>query len=97
MKLDIVALPYRRRLASVYLGSGHLINGAAIVVLTFQAVAVQDLHFISSLDINAAVALGLTFRSRHVGNSEFDVQLEMAVELLLGDDVAAFDLHDSAV
>src|SRR5436190_9699808 len=97
MELDVVALPNRRCLAGIHLGSSDFINGAAIVVLAFQTVAVQDLHFIPSLDINAAVAPGLSLGFGHVRNSEFYVQLEMAVELLLCDDIAAFDLHDSSV
>src|SRR6266446_1144865 len=97
MELDVVALPDRRRLAGVHLGSGHFINGAAIVVLAFQTVAVQDLHFISSLHINAAIAPGLSLGFGHVRNSEFYVQLEMAVELLLRDDIATLHLHNSSV
>ena len=66
-------------------------------MLAFQTVAVQDLHFIPSLDINTAIAPGLSLGFGHVRDSEFHVQLEMAVELLLRDDIAAFDLHDSSV
>src|SRR6266481_1683596 len=97
MELDVVALPNRGRLAGVHPGSGDFINSAAIVVLAFQTIAVQDLHFIPSLDINAAIAPGLSLGFGHIRDSEFYVQLEMTVELLLCDDIAAFDLQDSSV
>src|SRR5262249_23736684 len=53
--------------------------------------------FVASLQIDAAVASALPRRLRHVGDAEFDVQLELARELLLGDDVAPAHLHDAAV
>src|SRR5262249_50879855 len=96
--LDVIALPDGWRLAGVHFRHGHAVHCAAVADLTFQAVAVEHLHFIAALDIDAAVAATLPLGLRHVGDAELDVQLESAVESLFGDDVAArSDLHGAAV
>src|ERR1700757_4538896 len=97
MKLDIVTLPNGRRFAGIHFGSGGFIDSAAIILFTFEAIAVQNLHLIAALHVNTAVAASLALGLGHIGDAKLDVQLEMAVELLFGDDIAAFDLHDSAV
>src|SRR5207253_1331550 len=49
------------------------------------------------LHVDAAVAAALAAGLGHVRDAELDVELEPALELVLGDDVAAVDLHGAAV
>ena len=97
-EFDVVTLPDGRGLARIDQRGGDAVDGRAIVVLALQAIAVENLHFVASLDIDAAVAPALALGLWHVGHAKFDVQLEFAFEFLLGDDVAGpVDFHDAAV
>ena len=97
-EFDVVGLPHGRGLAGVDEGLGDLVDGPAVVVLAVEAVAVEDLDFVAALEVDAGVAAALAGVLRLVGDAEFDVELELAVELLLGHDVAgAVDLHGPVV
>src|SRR5262249_55707614 len=77
---------------------GDAVDAAAVVVVALEAIAVEHLDFVAALHIDAAVAASLAGCLWHIGDAELDVELEFAVELLLGDDVAApLDLQDAAV
>src|SRR5260370_15133143 len=97
MKLDVVALPDSGRLAGVHLGGRNFVDGAAIILFAFETIAIQNLHFVTALHIDSAVAASLALGLGHIRNPKFHVQFEMAVKLLFRDDVAAFDLNDSTV
>src|SRR6266567_7164199 len=97
MKLDVVALPDRRRLAGVHLGGRNFVDSAAIILFAFETIAIQNLHLVAPLHIDSAVAASLALGLGHIRDAKLHVQFEMAVKLLFRDDVAAFDLNDSAV
>ena len=78
VELDVVALPDGRGLAGVHQRLGDAVDAAAVVVLAVQAVAVEHLHLVPALDVDAAVAAALAARLRHVRHAELDVQLERA-------------------
>src|SRR5438093_9950110 len=96
MEFDVIALPNGRCLAGIDARGGNFVNGTAIVVLTVEPVAVQDLHFIAALQIHAAVAARLTGRTGHVRYSELHVEFEGTIEFVAGHDVASLHLHDAA-
>src|SRR5579885_1272861 len=83
-ELNVIALPHRRRLADILERSGHLVDRAAIIVLALQSVAIENLHLVTALDVDAAIAAFLALLVRAIRHAELNVQLEMAVELLLG-------------
>src|SRR5262249_45224115 len=86
-ELDVVTLPDGRRLAGVDEWGGDAVDGAAVVVLALEAIAIEHLDFVAALDVDAAVAAALAGLLGHVGHPELDVQPEFAAEFLLGDDV----------
>src|SRR2546430_4516830 len=83
-ELDVVALPDGGGLAGVHQGGGHFINRTAVVVLAFQAVAVQHLHLIAALDVDAAVAPPLPCgrRRSEEHTSELQSQSNLVCSLL---------------
>src|SRR4051812_24118802 len=53
LEVDVVALPDGGGLAGVDAGPGHLVDGAAVVVLGIEAVAVEDLDLVAALEVDA--------------------------------------------
>src|SRR5689334_503636 len=96
-ELDVVALPDGRGLAGVHERFGDGVNPAAVVVLRVEPVAVEDLDLVATLEVDAAVPSPLAAGRGHVRDAELDVQLEVPVELLLGDDVPTAHLHRPAI
>src|SRR5260370_683008 len=68
----------------------------SLVELLNPDVAILDRDAVV-LEIHPAVAASLARLVGHVRRAELDVQLDMPVEGLLGDDVAPLDLHRVAV
>src|SRR6516164_8267190 len=97
MELDVVALPNRRGFAGIDERGGNLVDRAAIVVFAVEPIAVKDLHFVPALDVDTAIATSLSLGVGHIRDAELDVELEMAVEFLLGNYVASTGLHDAVV
>src|SRR5581483_4181388 len=74
LEFDVVALPDRGGLAGIDERGGHAVDAAAIVVLALETVAVEDLHLVAALDVDAAVTAALPARLGHVGDAKLDVQ-----------------------
>src|SRR5262249_48832746 len=104
-ELDVEALPHTRRLAGVDRGGGHAVDRPALGVRAPGAVAVEDLHLVAALQVDAAVAELLPLRrglvsqvARPFRYAELEVQAESTVELPRGHDVAALlRLKDAAL
>ena len=58
--------------------SGEFVEGAAFVVVAFEAVAVENLHLVDVVDEDAAVAALLAAGAGHERRAEFDVHFEVA-------------------
>lgn len=93
---DVIGLPLKRGFAGVDGRGDLLVDRAAIVVLEFQAVGVEDLQLVDALHVNAAIAASLSLGLGHVGHIKLDVQLE-ALEAVFGLDGpgAWLDGHDA--
>lgn len=84
---DIVCLPLKGRKTSVAKRSMYLINTGTVVVLRIlYAVRVKNLTFVAAVNVNTAVTSALTGSFRHIGDSEFNVDVSIAV-LVVRDDV----------
>src|SRR5438067_13668945 len=76
-ELDVIRLPDRRRLAGVDLRFRDAVDTAAITLTRLgNAIAVQHLHFVAPLQVDAAVAATLAGLLRLVRNAKLDMQLE---------------------
>src|SRR5262249_45356762 len=63
----------QRREAHVEVRVAHLVNAAALVVVPLQAEAIENLHLVAALEIDAAVAARLPTGVRHEGELKLGV------------------------
>ena len=82
MKTDFVRLPRKRRQAHVYIGNLISVQRAAFVELTFQTKRVENLDFVPTLEVHAAIGPALPTSVRHVRQAKFKVQRVVAIGLL---------------
>lgn len=90
---DVVGLPGERRVAHVQAGVGDLVDTAAFVVFTSQAEGVEDLQFVTAVNVHAAVASSLTTITRLERGLEFEVE-SVVLEAFFG---AAADAEEFLV
>lgn len=85
---DVVCLPLKRRKAGIAKRSMYLVDTGAIVVLRIlNTVGVKNLTLVATVDVNTAVTSALTGSFRHIGDSELNVNVSIAV-LIVRDNVA---------
>ena len=89
---DVVGLPLERRGAHVDPGSGDAVDSPTLVRAALEAVTVEDLDLVASLEIDAAVSAALSPGLGLEGGAELEVDLVVS-ELSLRDDPPASDLH----
>ena len=77
-EIDVVGLPLQRWQAHVQVRILDLVNPAALVVLAGQPERVKDLHLVSALHVDAAVAAALTPTGRGVVQLELHVQVKIS-------------------
>ena len=81
-ELDVVGLPGERGEAHVHERAVLGVDAAALVVLALEAEAVEHLHLVTILQIDAAVAAILTAPGGLEGQEEFNVQREVGEDVL---------------
>ena len=91
-EVDVIGLPLEGGETHVQVGILDGIDATALVVFAGEPKRIKHLHFVTSLQVAAAVGATLTTASRFVRQAELEVQL---VTLKLGDAVGA--LHQQAV
>ena len=91
-EVNVVGLPLERRQAGVDPRGRDRIDAATLVMPPVQAKAVENLHLVTTLDIDAAVPAALTAIEWLIGEAEFDVPEGVAEGLLAG-----YPLHQQAI
>lgn len=74
-EVDVVGLPAEGREAHVELGFGSPVNASGVSFVKIGAEGIEDLNFVSTLKIDAAVATALSAFERSVGGAEFEVEV----------------------
>src|SRR5690349_20616513 len=80
VEFNVEALPPAGSPAGVDPGRVHAKDGAAIELRGVQAITIQDLDFITALEVNTSVASGLPVGVGHQGHQELSVQVEAPLE-----------------
>ena len=79
-EVNVVGLPFESRLAGIYTGGILAVDTAAVIGLgVFNAIGVQNLELVATVDVNAAVALCLTGAVGHIGFLPLNVDVSVAV------------------
>ena len=96
LKDDIVGLPFAGRARRVYQWSVLLVDRGSLAMDIGGVIdAVEDLHLIAVLELDAAIAAVLTVKAFDIcRRPPFDMHLDVA-EVLLGNDVARTDGPDA--
>src|ERR1043166_7878113 len=82
LEVDVVGLPDGGRLARIDGWLRNLVDPAAIALLELvrrDAVAIEHLHLVTALQVDAAVAPALPAALGLIGHAKLDVQLEPAI------------------
>ena len=75
-ELNVLGLPDSRRFAGIDQRFGDFVDASTVVVLAVKSITVKNLHFVSALQINPAVATALAFGFGHVRHPKFDMQMD---------------------
>lgn len=75
---NVIRLPRQRWKTHVDVRALLAIESAALVLDPLQSERIEDLNFVSALDVDSAVAATLATGGWHVRSSKFGVQLEVA-------------------
>jgi hypothetical protein len=77
MKRDVVGLPLPGGSAHIGEGGTYFVYPATLIVFSLEAVTVENLDFVSALEIDTAVPSRLPSRLGHERRPEFKVQLKV--------------------
>ncbi len=76
-KSNIIALPLHRRCTHINQRSSNLIDTATFIIPPFKGVTIEYLHFVSPLQIYAAVAAGLLSCFGHKRSAKLQMQFKI--------------------